>query len=160
MNFVTPDLCDEHPEDVRIAEPVFRNLGGRRCFFGQIVTVKCFEDNSLVKEQVSSSGLGKVLVVDGGGSQRCALLGDKLALKAKENQWSGLVINGCVRDIDEISVTDIGVQALGIHPKKSVRKGQGDLNVEINFAGLTFKPGEYIYADNNGVVISSKMLIQ
>ena len=155
---VTPDLCDAHPDKVRIVEPLFTNYGGHPAFFGEIVTVKCHEDNSVVKEQVGTEGNGRVLVVDGGGSLRCALLGDMLAEKAAENGWAGLVIYGCIRDVDEIRKTPLGVQALRTIPIKSNRKGRGDLNIPITFGGVTFTPGEYIYADNNGIIVSAEPL--
>lgn len=154
MDFVTPDLCDENPDRVRVLEPMLTNYGGKRCFAGEIVTVKCHEDNSVVKENVAKHGKGKVMVVDGGGSKRCALLGDILAAKAAENEWQGVIIYGCIRDVDEINRTDLGVQALATIPIKSNRQGRGDLNVPVQFGGITFIPGEYVYADNNGVVVS------
>ncbi|MCG8537118.1 MAG: ribonuclease E activity regulator RraA [Pseudomonadales bacterium] len=158
MTIVTPDLCDAYPELVRVAEPIFTNYGGRPAFGGEIITVKCHEDNSLVKEHVSNPGDGKVMVVDGGGSLRCALLGDMLAEKAAENNWAGLIIFGCIRDVDEIRKTQLGVQALRTIPIKSNRKGRGDLNIPVTFAGVTFHPGEYVYADNNGVIVSAEPL--
>ena len=158
MTIVTPDLCDAYPELVRVAEPVFTNYGGRPAFGGEIITVKCHEDNSLVKEHVSNPGEGKVMVVDGGGSLRCALLGDMLAEKAAENNWAGLIIFGCIRDVDEIRKTQLGVQALRTIPIKSNRKGRGDLNIPVTFAGVTFHPGEFVYADNNGVIVSAEPL--
>lgn len=154
---VTPDICDAYPE-VQVVEPMFRNLGGRSGFGGEIVTVKCFEDNSVVKEQVAKPGHGKVMVVDGGASNRHALLGDMLAEKASANGWQGIIIYGCVRDVDIIGQTDLGVQALGTHPRKSEKRGLGDLNVPVTFGGVTFQPGHYVYADNNGVVVSEKKL--
>lgn len=154
---LTPDLCDAHPE-IQVVEPMFGNFGGRDGFGGEIVTVKCFEDNSIVKEQVAKPGHGKVMVVDGGGSMRAALLGDLLAEQAAENGWEGLVINGCIRDVDAIGETDLGVQALGTHPRKTEKRGLGDLNVPVTFGGVTFHPGHYVYADNNGVVVSEKAL--
>ncbi|MFE8071531.1 ribonuclease E activity regulator RraA [Marinobacteraceae bacterium S3BR75-40.1] len=157
VDIVTPDICDEHPE-VRVVEPMFRNLGGKKAFGGEIVTVKCFEDNSVVKEQVGTPGEGKVMVVDGGGSMRNALLGDMLAEKAAKNGWQGIIIYGCIRDVDVIAEADLGVQALGTHPRKTEKKGIGELNVPITFGGVTFNPGEYVYADNNGVVVSSSKL--
>ncbi|MFF7708407.1 ribonuclease E activity regulator RraA [Pseudomonas sp. NPDC007930] len=160
MHYSTPDLCDAYPEHVRVLEPMFSNFGGRDTFGGQIVTVKCFEDNSRVKEQVELPGQGKVLVVDGGGSLRCALLGDMLAEKAAHNGWQGLVIYGCVRDVDALAQTDLGVQALASHPLRTEKRGLGDLNVVLNFAGVTFRPGEFIYADNNGVIVSAVELSQ
>jgi regulator of ribonuclease activity A len=158
MHYLTPDLCDAYPELVQAVEPMFSNFGGRDSFGGQIVTIKCHEDNSLVKEQVALGGHGKVLVVDGGGSLRCALLGDLLAEQAAKNGWEGLLIYGCIRDVDVVAQTDLGVQALASHPKKTEKRGIGDLNVAVTFGGVTFKPGDYLYADNNGVIISPSPL--
>ncbi len=159
MKFVTPDLCDDFPEDVRVLSPMLNNYGGKRQFCGEIVTVKCFEDNSLVKEQAGKPGNRKVLVVDGGGSLRKALLGDMIAENAVKNGWEGFVIYGCIRDVDAISALDLGVQAMNTIPLKTEKRGIGDLNVAVSFGGLTIEPGEYIYADNNGVIVSAKKLI-
>lgn len=153
-----PELCDQFPDLVQVVEPMFNSYGGRSDFGGQIVTIKAFEDNSLVREQVAQPGKGKVLVVDGGGSKRRAMLGDLLAAKAAENGWEGIVIYGCIRDVEEIGATDLGVQALATHPMKTDKRGLGDLNVEVSFGGVTFKPGDYIYADHNGVLISAEPL--
>ena len=158
MSFVTPDLCDENPELVSVVTPMFSNYGGKKAFFGEIVTVKCFEDNSVVKEQANEAGKGRVMVVDGGGSMRCALLGDLIAEKACENGWAGFVIYGCIRDVDAIAELNLGVQALNSIPIKSVRKGRGDLNIDLTFGGVNFKPGQFIYADNNGVIVSPEAL--
>ncbi|WP_367599167.1 ribonuclease E activity regulator RraA [Pseudomonas fulva] len=158
QHYVTPDLCDAYPDLVQVLEPMFSNFGGRDSFGGQIVTIKCFEDNSLVREQVELDGRGKVLVVDGGGSLRRALLGDMLAEKAAKNGWEGLVIYGCVRDVDALIQTNVGVQALASNPLKTDKRGIGDLNVVVSFAGVTFRPGEYVYADNNGVLVSPSPL--
>lgn len=158
MEYITPDLCDEYPSLVRVVEPMFKNYGGKRSFGGQIVTIKCFEDNSLVREQVALEGRGKVLVVDGGGSLRRACLGDMLAEKAVANGWEGIVIYGCIRDVDAITELSLGVQALNTHPMKTDKKGIGELEVEVTFGGVTFVPGEYVYADNNGVIVSSQPL--
>jgi len=155
---MTPDLCDAHPELVRVVEPVFNNYGGRSAFGGEIVTIKCHEDNSLVKEHVSNPGQGRVLVVDGGGSLRCALLGDMLAANAVKSGWAGLIIYGCIRDVDEIRGMDLGVQALRTIPVKSNRQGRGDLNIAVTFAGVTFHPGEFVYADNNGIIVAKQAL--
>lgn len=157
MDIVTPDICDDHPE-VQVVEPGFRNFGGVDAFGGEVVTVKCFEDNSVVKEQVGKPGNGCVMVVDGGGSKRAALLGDMLAEKAAANGWAGLIIYGCIRDVDVIRKTELGVQALGTHPRKTDKKGIGDLNVPVTFGGVTFRPGQYVYADNNGIVVSETKL--
>lgn len=150
----TPDLCDAYPELVRVVDPMFINFGARERFGGQISTVKCFEDNSLVKQAVSEPGLGRVLVVDSGGSMRRACLGDMLAGQASQNGWSGLVIYGCIRDVDEIMITDIGVQALGLNPMKTEKKGVGERDVSVTFGGVSFKPNEFLYADNNGIIVS------
>ncbi|KPC03517.1 ribonuclease E activity regulator RraA [Pseudomonas syringae group genomosp. 3] len=158
MHYITPDLCDAYPELVQVVEPMLSNFGGRDSFGGQIVTLKCFEDNSLVKEQVELDGKGKVLVVDGGGSLRCALLRDMLAEKAAKHGWEGLVIYGCVRDVDMLAQTDLGVQALASYPKRSEKRGVGQLDLPVTFGGVTFRPGEYLYADNNGVIISPSPL--
>lgn len=153
MQYVTPDLCDQYP-DVFVVEPMFSNFGGHDSFGGEIVTVKCFEDNSVVKEQVDQDGTGKVMVVDGGGSLRRALLGDMLAEKAARNGWEGIIVYGCVRDVDVLVQTPLGIQALASHPMKTDKRGIGDLNVPVTFAGVTFRPGEYVYADNNGIIVS------
>lgn len=157
-NYVTPDLCDEYPEFIQVVEPMFSNYGEKESFGGQIVTVKCFEDNSKVKELVDTDGTGKVMVVDGGGSLRHALLGDMLAEKAAKNGWEGLIIYGCIRDVDVIMQTYLGVQALATNPLKTEKRGLGDVDVPVKFAGVEFKPGEYVYADNNGIIVSSKEL--
>ena len=159
MSFSTPDLCDEFPELVRVVEPMFNNFGGIPVFGGEIVTVKCFEDNSLVKENASKSGYGKVMVVDGGGSLRRALLGDLITKDAVKNGWEGFIIYGCIRDVDIINRLEIGVQALDTIPLKTEKKGIGELNIPVTFGGVTFRPGEYVYADNNGVIISTEKLL-
>jgi len=154
----TPDLCDQYPELVRVVEPMLSNFGGREQFCGQITTIKCFEDNSLVKQLVGTSGEGRVIVVDAGGSLRRACLGDMLAEQAASNGWAGLIIYGCIRDVDQIRATDIGVQALGVHPMKTDKKGVGELNIPVTFGGVTFAPKDYVYADNNGIILSAEPL--
>ena len=156
---ITPDLCDEYPDLVQVLAPMLQNFGGLDSFGGEIVTVKCFEDNSIVKEQVGLPGQGRVMVVDGGGSMRNALLGDMLAEKAAENGWEGLIIYGCIRDVDVIRKTQLGVQAISTHPRKTEKRGLGDLNIPVTFGGITFVPGQYVYADNNGVIIAPTKLI-
>jgi regulator of ribonuclease activity A len=158
MDYVTPDLCDAYPQWVRVVDPLFNNYGGKRSFGGEIVTIKCFEDNSLVREQVAQPGEGKVLVVDGGGSLRRACLGDMLAEKAVANGWEGILVYGCIRDVDAIGALPLGVQALNTHPMKTDKKGIGELNVAVTFGGVKFVPGEYLYADNNGVIVSARRL--
>lgn len=157
--FTTPDLCDQFSDELQIVAPLFKNFGGKKVFSGEVVTIQCYEDNSLVKEQVEQPGNERVLVIDGGGSLRCALLGDMLAKKAMDNGWQGLVIYGCVRDVDEIAQMNLGVQAQASMPLRSIRKGKGELNLSISFGGVTFKPGDYLYADNNGIVLASRSLI-
>lgn len=158
MEDLLPELCDQFPELVQVVEPMFANFGGREAFGGEIVTIKAYEDNSLVREQVAQPGQGKVLVVDGGASMRRAMLGDMLAEKAEKNGWEGIIIYGCIRDVNAISQLDLGVQALGSHPMKTDKRGLGDLNVPLTFGGVTFTPGQYVYADNNGVLVSPEKL--
>lgn len=159
MTFVTCDLCDDHPQDVRVCEPLFGSFGGRSAFGGEIVTVKCHEDNSRVKELLATPGKGKVLVVDGGGSLRCALMGDMIGESAVQNGWEGVIVYGCVRDVDALAELDLGVHALASIPLKSVRKGVGETGLDVIFGGVTFTQGHYVYADNNGVIVSAKSLL-
>lgn len=155
----TPDISDAYPDSVAAIELDFRNYGAVKQFCGCAVTVKCHEDNSLVKELVATPGEGRVIVVDGGGSKRRALLGDMLAETAAENGWSGLIINGVIRDVDQIGTTALGVQALGTTPLKTEKLGMGQTNIEIHIGGVSVKSGDYIYADNNGVLVSDEKLI-
>ena len=155
----TTDICDEHEHQVNVAEPIgFRNFGGREEFSGKIETVKCHEDNSLVRAALERNGKGKVLVVDGGGSLRCALLGDMLATLAQNNGWAGILIYGSVRDSAILATLDIGVLALGKHPKKSAKKNEGAANIPVYFAGVIFVPGQYIYIDADGILTSATEL--
>lgn len=158
MSYILPDLCDTYPDLVEVVTPIFRSFGGRASFGGEVVTIKCHEDNSLVARQVDEKGEGKVLIVDGGGSLRCGLLGDNLAEKACYNQWEGIVVYGCIRDVDIIKNLDLGVQALATNPMKSVKRDVGLLNQPVNFGGVTFRPGEYVYGDNNGLIVSGQKL--
>lgn len=163
MTFKTPDLLDDHEEQtrdgrVRVVAPMFQRYGGRRAFSGQIVTLKLFEDNTLVREAFAADGKGKVLVIDGGGSLRCALVGDQLAILAHKNGWEGVIVYGCIRDSGDIAAIDIGVRALNTHPLKSVKKGAGDRDIDVTFGGVTFKPGEWLYADEDGVLVSPSAL--
>jgi regulator of ribonuclease activity A len=158
MPWSTPDLCDAHPDKVSVSDIQWQNFGGENRFCGEIVTVKCFEDNSLVKERCSKPGEGKILVVDGGGSMRCALLGDMIAAEAVKNAWAGLLIYGCVRDIEILRQLKLGVKALGAMPLKTEKRGFGDLNRAVRFGGLEFIPGQFLYADDNGVVVSAQAL--
>ena len=159
MTFTTPDICDDFSDRLQILEPLFTEFGGRNKFSGEIVTIKCFEDNSLVKQTLGSAGHGKVLVVDGGGSKRCALLGDLLGAMAVENGWQGVLVNGCVRDVEILKGMNLGVRALRSYPLKSNKRNEGQLNVAVRFAGVGFKSGQYLYADENGMVVAEDALI-
>ena len=158
MSWSVPDICDEYIEELSVLEPLFADFGGKEKFSGEIVTIKCFEDNSLVGDAVRSPGEGRVLVVDGGGSLRHALLGDLLAAAAAENGWQGLLINGCVRDVEILETIDLGVKALNIYPVKTEKRGEGRRNVNVTFAGATIRPGCWLYADANGVVVAARNL--
>jgi len=154
----TPDLADANGE-ARAIELQFSNYGGRKSFAGQAVTIKCHEDNSLLKACVAEEGRSRVIIVDGGGSLRRALLGDMLAGKAAENGWAGVVINGAVRDVDEINGIELGVKALGCCPLKTDKLGVGQRDITVNIGGVEVSPGDYICADNNGVIVSDKPLL-
>ena len=158
MEYSVPDICDEFFEEIAVLDPLFSDFGAKRKFCGEIVTVKCFEDNSLVRDQVQMEGRGRVLVVDGGGSLRRALLGDLLAAKASENGWEGLLINGCVRDVEILQSIDLGVKALNRHPMKTDKRGEGQLGIALTFAGVWMHPGDFLYADANGVVVAPRQL--
>jgi regulator of ribonuclease activity A len=158
MTFATADLYDEHEENLQIATPMFNDYGGKKIFSGPASTVKVFEDNSLVRTALEESGEGKVLVVDGGASLRCALVGDMLAELGKDNNWEGIIVYGCIRDSAVIANIDIGVKALNTNPRKSVKKGVGERDITVSFADVTINPGDYIYADEDGVVISADKL--
>lgn len=158
MSLKTADLSDAQEDKVAIAEPVFADFGGEIMFHGQIKTLKIFEDNSLVRKCVSEPGEGKVLVVDGGGSMRCALLGGNLAALAAQNKWAGIVIFGCIRDSEEIGAEFLGVKALGTHPRKTPKNGVGEEDVRVHFADVTFEPGHYLYADEDGMLVSKERL--
>lgn len=160
MNFVTCDLCDDHAADVRVMTGVlWQNFGGRKVFGGEAVTVKCHEDNSRVKELLNMEGKGRVLVVDGGGSLRNALIGDQIAASAHKNHWAGVIIYGACRDVDELAKIDVGVFALGAVPIKSNRRGEGQQDIAITLGGVSLQTGDFVYADNNGVIVSSKALV-
>ena len=159
MNFSTPDLCDAHPDDVQVVTGlIWHSYGGRQAFGGPIETVKCFEDNSRVKERLAEQGKGRVLVVDGGGSLRHALIGDQIAAMAADNGWSGVIIHGACRDVDVLPGIDLGVLALGTVPIKSVRRGEGQVGLPVSFGRVLFKPGDWVYADVNGIVTASRKL--
>jgi regulator of ribonuclease activity A len=158
VSFKTADLCDEFGVDLEVCEPIFRTFGGHPRFAGQIATIKCFEDNSRVRELVSERGAGRVLVIDAGGSLRRAVLGDLLAQQAADNGWQGVVVFGCVRDSDAIARMPLGVKALGTHPMKTDKRGEGQRDVPVRFAGVLFRPGDWLYADEDGVIVSKRPL--
>ncbi|MGR9114483.1 MAG: ribonuclease E activity regulator RraA [Gammaproteobacteria bacterium] len=160
MTFTTADLCDAHSDKdhVQIAEPIFRKYGGHVAFSGQITTLKVFEDNALVRSTLSEKVQNRVLVIDGGGSHRCALLGDNLARLALDNGWQGIIVYGCIRDASIISTLPIGVRALHTHPLKSFKKGHGERGVPVTFAGVQFKPDHFLYADEDGIIVSETEL--
>ncbi|MGK4002594.1 ribonuclease E activity regulator RraA [Sorangium sp. So ce1036] len=154
----TTDLCDAHPDAILVAEPIFRDYGGARLFHGRVATVKVHEDNVLVRAALEEPGHGRVLVVDGGGSLRCALVGDNLAALGHRNGWAGLIVYGCIRDSEAISRIPIGVKALATHPRKSHKKGAGDRDIPVTFAGITYVPGRFVYADHDGLIYAQAPL--
>lgn len=159
-DFATADLCDTHEDKVRIAAPIFRSFGGQSAFHGRIATLKLFEDNGLVRKTLDTPGEGRVLVIDGGGSLRCALLGDQLADLAVKNGWAGVVVWGCIRDSKAIGEMALGVFALATHPQKTLKKNLGDAEIPVSFAGITLVPGEWLYADEDGLIVSASALHQ
>lgn len=156
MSYATTDLSDAHPE-AQTCDPVFGDFGGRTAFHGPIKTLKVFEDNALVRATLETPGENRVLVVDGGGSTRCALFGGNLGALAVKNGWAGVVVYGLIRDSIEISQQDFGLKALGTHPRKS-EKGLHTAHADrvVSFAGVTFRPGAWLYADADGIVLSDE----
>ena len=159
MAFATTELCDEFGARVRVAEPLFRDWGGSPSFAGPIETLRVFEDNALVRETLEMRGRGRVLVVDGRGSLRTALVGGNLAALAHRNGWTGLVVYGCVRDVGELAAVPIGIKALQVIPRRSAKDGAGERGVPVTFAGVSFTPGAYLYADRDGIVIADRDLL-
>lgn len=154
----TADLVDAHGDGVQFCNLPFLKLGKRRSFAGPIATVKCFEDNALLKSELQKAGDGRIMVVDGGASSRVALLGDQIAMILRDNGWAGIIINGSVRDSAEIDEMDVGVFCLSVTPKKSVKDGAGKANIPVQFGGVTFTPGAHAYVDADGVLTSSRDL--
>ena len=151
----TPDLCDRYGDRVQVAEPLFRDFGGRGAFTGEIDTVRVLDDNALVRRILEGEGRGRVLVVDGQGSRRCALIGGRLAALASAHGWAGIVVNGCVRDVAEIAAAPVGVKALAACPRAPAKTGAGERGVPVTFAGITFTPGHRIWGDENGLVVAA-----
>ncbi len=160
MSWTTADLCDQFSSELQIAEPLFQNYGGRLAFCGQVATIKAHEDNSLVRTLLTEPGAGRVLVVDGGGSLRCAMLGDQLAMLAVQHGWSGVVLNACLRDSVAIAALDLGVKALATHPLRSVKLETGQRDLIVQFGGVTFRPGTFLYADSDGLIVSARSLLE
>jgi len=163
LSFATCDLCDEHKNDstgdFRVLPPVFKDYGGKLKFAGQVSTVKCFEDNTLVKAAVDSPGLGRVLVVDGGASLRRALVGGNLGKAAAKNGWAGVLVDGCVRDSAELAQCDVGIRALGLMPLPTEKRQEGQVDVAVQIQGVWVRPGDWLYADEDGIVLASRSLI-
>lgn len=163
MTFATCDICDAHEDQLAsgvlaVLPPLFNAYGQQPIFSGPAYTLKVFEDNALVRTALEQPGNGQVLVIDGGGSLRCALVGGNLALLAVKNDWSGIVVNGCIRDSVEINACAIGVRALATHPQKSIKKGAGETQLCVMIAGVAVRPGNWIYADQDGVLVAQEKL--
>ena len=158
MTLATADISDQHPGEVQIADPGFRDYGGIPAFAGLISTVRCQDDNSKVREALEEEGNGRVLVVDGSASMQCALLGDLLAAMAHEHHWAGVIVNGCIRDSAVIATIQIGVKALATNPLKSVKRDVGDREIPIRFSGIDFTPGHWVCADPDGILVAPRAL--
>lgn len=163
MDLRTADLLDAHEDQLRLGQlrvvaPMFKSYGKRHAFHGTIRTLKIFEDNSLVRKTVEQAAKGHVLVIDGGGSMRCALVGDQLAQLAVSNGWAGLVVYGCVRDSHALAAMEIGIFSLGTHPLKTIKRNTGEVDIPVCFGGVTFVPGQQLYADEDGVIVSASPL--
>lgn len=159
MKIETTDLCDKFSDEISVALPIgLKDFGGTKAFYGEIVTVKCFENNPFVRQTLENEGMGKVLVVDGGGSKKCALMGDNIAELAISNNWNGIIIYGCIRDSVAVSKLPVGLKALDVIPLKSGKKNEGDVGVIVNFANIDFIPGHFVYADEDGIIVSKRRL--
>ena len=163
MSFATCDICDANEDKLAagtlaVLPPVFKSFGKQVKFSGPASTLKVFEDNVLVRQALETPGNGHVLVVDGGGSLRCALVGGNLGVLAEKNGWAGIIVNGCVRDSEELNACNVGIRALATHPQRSIRKGVGDLDLAVSIASVAVRPGFWIYADADGVLVSADKL--
>ena len=158
MEYNTSELCDIYLEQVDVVEPMFSSYGGRSSFGGQVSTVKCFEDNALIRSVLEQSGIGRILLIDGGGSLRRALIDADIAQLAADNGWEGLIVYGSVRHVDDLDELDIGIQALASIPVGADQQGVGEADVAVNFGGVTFLPEDHLYADNTGVILSPEPL--
>jgi regulator of ribonuclease activity A len=158
--FTTADLWDEHGELFSCVAPIFRSFGTKKAFSGEITTLMLFEDNSLVRKQLESSGKGKVLVIDGCASLRCALVGDQLAALAIQNKWNGIIVNGSIRDSQIINSMDLGIRALNTSPVKSNKRDTGEIDIPVKFGDVTFVSGHYIYVDTDGILVSERNVLK
>jgi regulator of ribonuclease activity A len=152
------DLSDDHPALARAVDPVFRDFGGLRVFHGRITTLRCHEDNLLLRRTLSTPGEGRVMVVDGGGSLRHALVGDKLGALLLQQGWAGIIVNGAARDVENLRDMPVAVRALATCPTRPRQQATGEVDVPVTFAGVTFRPGEWLYADENGIIVSAEAL--
>jgi regulator of ribonuclease activity A len=159
LEFQTADLCDRFAAELQIGEPLFRDYGGQPRFAGQVATIKCFEDNSRVRDLVAEPGRGRVLVIDAGGSLRRAVLGDMLAQQAVDNGWSGVVVYGCIRDSFAIARLPLGVKALATCPLRTDKRGEGQRDVPVRFAGVNFRQDDWLYADEDGLIVAPRPLL-
>jgi len=158
MQYNTSVLCDIYADTIDVAEPLLSNFGGRNSFAGEVVTVKCFESVGLIYKALEENGEGKVLLIDGGGSLRRALINSHIAELAVENDWEGIVVNGCIREVDTLEQLNIGIQAITAIPVGADDTEIGEIDVPVNFAGVTFLPEDFLYADSTGIVISPEPL--
>lgn len=160
---MTTDLCDAHEDkladgSLRVLPPVFKHFGRRIAFHGPAHTLKVHEDNALVRAALETPGDGRVLAVDGGGSLRCALVGGQLGLLAEKNGWAGVIVDGCIRDSQEINACDVGVRALAANPRRAAKKGLGERDVRVTIAGIAVAPGNWVYADADGILVADARL--
>jgi regulator of ribonuclease activity A len=158
MSYLTADLVDAHSDTVRSCEVQFRQYGGRTRFHGPVRTVKTLDDNALIKQTLSTAGEGAVLVIDAGASLRSAMVGDLIAALGQKNGWAGLVIWGAVRDTVALGALDMGIKALGSNPWRSTKKGTGQVDVPVTFGGVEFRPGDWLYSDEDGILVSDRKL--
>lgn len=158
MRIDTSELCDIYSDQVDVVEPIFSSFGGKSTFFGKITTVKCFENNGLIAEVLEENGEGRVLLVDGGGAVRRALIDAEMAQLATDNGWEGIIVNGAVRQLDVLETLDIGIQALAPIPVGASSDTHGEVDTPVNFGGVTFLPEDYIYADLTGIILSPELL--
>jgi regulator of ribonuclease activity A len=158
MELLTSELYDAHPDHVFVAEPVFRDFGGAKCFHGPVETVRAYEDDSLIRSILDEPGEGRVLVIDGAGSMRCALLGAQAAESAAANDWAGIVVHGAVRESRKLSIVPLGIKALGTNPRRPILRSESMRSIPLHLAGISFKPGEWLYADEDGLLVAWEAL--